>query len=299
MAKQGRGFFVVFISIIGVGVLSLLSWVTFRILTAAGAGLGSLYYHLDGKRKKIGLSNPRLAFGESKPEKELKDILKSVYKQMGSSMLEFAALPRLNKEKLDGLVRFEGLDKIEAERKAGRGVILLNGHIGNWELYTQSAAIHGERIHMIGREANVGLLHNFMVRCRESKGNRVILRKNAMRKILTVLKEGGVLGVMCDQRGSTSRGLMIDFFSHPAPTNPAIARMILKSGAAIMTSFGVRNPDQTHTVTISDPIQIDHSQDLQKDVLQLTQNYTKILEDFIREHPDQWLWMHRRWMRRN
>ncbi len=299
MARQGRGLFVVFVSIIGVGVLSLLSLVPFRMLTAAGGWLGGLYYHLDRKRKKIGFSNLHLAFGESKSEKELKDILKSVYKQMGSSMLEFAALPRLNEEKLNGLVRFDGLEKIEAEQRAGRGVILLNGHLGNWELYTQSAAIYGARIHMIGREANVGLLHNFIVRCRESKGNRVILRKNAMRKILKVLKEGGVLGVMCDQRGSTSRGLMIDFFGHSAPTNPAIARMILKSGAAIMTSFGVRNPDRTHTVTVSDPIQIDRSQNLQKDVVQLTKNYTKILEDFIREHPDQWLWMHRRWMRRN
>ena len=299
MPKQGRGILIFILSIIAVGVLSLLSRVPFRILTVIGSWLGAVYYPLDFRRKKIGLYNLRLALGKSLSEKEIRSRLRSVYRHMGSSLLEFAAVPRLNRKRIDSLVRIEGLEKIDAARKTGRGVIILGAHMGNWELYAQGGALHGYPVHVIGRKANVNLLNDYMIRIRECHGHRVILRTNAMRQILRILQEGEAIGVMCDQRGSTSRGLMIDFFGQPAPTSPALARIILKSGAVILTSFGFRNPDQTHTLTISDPLIFDPCQDTEKNVLHITQCYVKALEDFIRQHPDQWLWMHRRWMRRH
>ncbi|PIV84889.1 MAG: hypothetical protein COW52_05220 [Nitrospirae bacterium CG17_big_fil_post_rev_8_21_14_2_50_50_9] len=299
MPKQGRGILIFLLSMMAVGVLSLLSRVPFRILTALGAGLGAAYYHLDSKRKKIGVNNLRLALGKSRSEKEIRRILKSVYRHMGSSLFEFAAVPRLNPERLYPLVRIQGLEKIDAAMKTGRGVIILGAHMGNWELYAQAGALHGYPVHVIGRKANVNLLNDYMVRIRECHGNRVILRTHAMRKVLRVLQEGGALGVMCDQRGSTSRGLMINFFGQPAPTSPALARIILKSGAVVLTSFGFRNPDRTHTLAISGPLAFDPGEDTEKNIREITQLYMKALEDFIRLHPDQWLWMHRRWMKRS
>lgn len=299
MPKQGRGPLIFMLSIIAVGALSILSLVPFRILTVLGSWLGGFYYPLDLKRKKIGLDNLRLTLGKGRSEKEIRHILRSVYRHMGSSLLEFAATHRLSRERIDSLVRFEGLDKIDAAMKTGRGVIILGAHIGNWELYAQGGALHGFPVHVIGRKANVNLLNNYMVRIRECHGNRVILRTNAMRRILKILQEGKAIGVMCDQRGSTSRGLIIDFLGQPAPTSPALARIILKSGAVVLTSFGYRNPDQTHTLTIGGPLTFDMNQDAENNVLHITEHYIKALEDFIRLHPDQWLWMHRRWMSRH
>lgn len=298
MPGKKRGLLIPILSVFAVGALSLLSRLPIGLLSRLGAWLGRLYYHFDRRRKKIGLGNLGLAFGQEKTGEELERILRAWYQQMGRSMLEFAALPRLNRKKIEPLVRVTGLEKIRAEQEAGHGVILLNAHVGNWELYVQSATIYGCPMHIVGRRANVGLLHDYIVRCRESHGTRVILRDNAARKILKLVKKREVLGIMFDQRGSTSRGVMVDFFGHPAPTNPTVAKIILKSGATVMTSFGCRNPDGTHTVTISDPLEIRRSEDLEADVLQFIQLYMKLLEDFIRQHPDQWLWIHRRWMKR-
>jgi KDO2-lipid IV(A) lauroyltransferase len=299
MQKHGRGIFVFIISTIAIGVLTLFSFIPFRILSAMGSWLGGLYYYLDRSRKQIGLNNLKIAFGENRTDTELQAILKSVYRNMGSSLFEFAALPRLNREKTERFVRFQGLEKLEAARKAGRGVILITAHFGNWELYIQRLAVSGYPLHIIVRQANVRMLHNFMTRCRETHGNRMIIRDHAAREILNILKQGKILGVMGDQRGSTSRGLMIDFFGRPAPTNPTPAKIMLKTGAAVLTTFGVRNPDQTHTVYINDPMEICRTEDMERDVFTITQNYMKDIEDMIRQYPDQWLWMHRRWMRRN
>jgi KDO2-lipid IV(A) lauroyltransferase len=298
MPKQGRGIPVFLISVAAVPVLSLLSFVPFRFLTIAGSWLGALYFRIDTRRKKIGLENLSLAFGKNRSDAELKKTLESVYKQFGSSLLEFAASPRLNRTKIDKLVRLHGLEKLEAEKKAGKGVFLLIAHLGNWELCGQAMAMNGIPVNIIGRKANVGLLHNYIVRCRERHGNRVILRDKAMRKILRLLKQGEILAAMIDQRGSTGRGLLIDFFGKPAPTNKDLARIILKTGTSVMTVFNVRNPDQTHSVYFSDPLKFELSHDHEKDVRRIVEQYTKALEDFIEKHPDQWIWMHRRWMRR-
>ncbi len=298
MAARGRGFFVWILSVIAVGVLSALSVVPRPLLTAAGATLGSLYYYVDGRRKRIALSNLRLVFGEEKTEAEIRQILKASCRQLGSALLEFAALPRLTPEKLPGLVHAEEVDKIGRARRAGRGVLLLTGHFGNWELLAQSIAIKGYPAHVIGREANVGLLHRYIVGRREAHGNRVIVKQHAMRKILSALKKGEIVGILCDQRGS-SQGLLIDFLGHPAPTNADVARLIITSGAVVMTVFLVRGPDNTHTLHVSDPMVFESTGDRETDVRNVTRQYLAALESFIRCYPEQWLWMHRRWMRRN
>ncbi len=298
MVARGRGFFVWILSVLGVGVLSALSVVPMPLLTAAGATLGSLYYHVDGRRKRIALSNLRLVFGEEKAEAEIRQILKASYRHLGSALLEFSALPRLTPTKLAQLVHTQALEKIDRARQSGRGVLLLTGHFGNWELLAQSAAIQGWPMHGIGREANVGLLHRYIVRCRETHGNRVIVKQHAMRKVLSALKRGEIVGILCDQRGS-SQGLLIDFLGSPAPTNTDVARLILKSDAVVLMIFIVRNPDKTHTVHVGDPMVFEPTGRRETDVRHVSQEYLQALEAFIRRYPEQWLWMHRRWMRRN
>jgi KDO2-lipid IV(A) lauroyltransferase len=298
MVVRGRGFFVWILSVVAVGVLSALSVVPMPVLTAAGAALGTLYYHVDGRRKRIALSNLRLVFGEEKTEDEIRRILKAAYRHLGRALLEFAGLPRLTPEKLARLARTEAVEKIGRALQAGRGVVLLTAHFGNWELLAQIAAMNGYPIHIIGREANVGLLHRYIIGRRESHGNRVIVKQRAMRKVLSALKNGETVGLLCDQRGS-SQGLLIDFLGHPAPTNTDVARLILKSGATVMTAFLVRRPDKTHLLHVSDPMVFESTGDRETDVFNVTQQYMQALESFIRRYPEQWLWMHRRWMRRN
>lgn len=298
MKNQGRGVPVFLLSVLAVGVLSLLSYLPFSLLTRLGRCLGRFYYHIDGRRKKISMNNLRLALGNEKTEEELRSILKAVYRQIGSSLFEFAALPKLTKKKIHGWIHFEGLEHLEAALRTGRGVVLLAAHFGNWELTAQSLALRGYPGSAIGRRANTPLLHNYIVRCRESHGNRVIVRGKAMRRIFKVLGEGKILGILCDQRGSTSRGLSVDFFGHPAPTNPDIARIILKANPVVLMAFGIRNPDQTHRIIIGRPFSFVPKGDRQEDAFRITQQYMKELEGMIRKYPDQWLWMHRRWMRR-
>lgn len=299
MGKEGRGAGIQILSVAAVAVLTMLSWLPFGALTRLGASLGGLFFHLDGRRKAIGLENLRLAFGDQLSEEERRALLKRVYKNMGRSALEFAGIPRLTREELDRFVTIEGLEKLEAAKEAGRGVILLAAHFGNWELLAQSLALHGYGGYAVGRRANVPLLHNYMIRCRESHGNRIIVRDGAIRKVLSILRQGEILGILGDQRGSTSQGLMIDFFGHGAPTDGDIARIILKTQAAVLPTFIVRHENQTHTFYVGDPLQFRITGNLDDDVLQVTETYMKVIEDFIRKHPDQWLWMHRRWLRRN
>ncbi len=298
MKKGGRGLPVYLLSLIAVGGLSLLSVLPFSLLTRLGRILGGLYYHLDGRRKRIALENLRLAFGKEKEEGELRSLLKAAYRQIGSSLFEFAALPKFTQKELSGRIRFEGLEHLEAARRSGRGVVLLAAHFGNWELTAQSLALAGFPGYAIGRRANVPLLHDYIVRCREAHGNRILVRDQAARKIFSILKEGKILGILCDQRGSTSRGLMINFFGHPAPTNPDIARIILKAKPVVMMTFALREPGGTHRIIVHKPLVFSPRGNRREDTLELTRLYMKELERMIRKHPEQWLWMHRRWMRR-
>ena len=297
MPPRHRGPAVVLLSWTAAALLPAVGRLPWPLLTRIGAGLGLLYYGLDPRRRRIGLENLTAAFPEMSPRRRAA-VLRSAYAQIGSSALEFAALPRLGAERIRRMVRFQGLENLARARAEGHGVVVLNGHLGNWELYCHAAAVQGFPLHVVARRANVEVLHRYIVRCRETHGNRVIVRDRAMRRILRVLKEGGVVGVMCDQRASTSRGLQVDFLGRPAATEPAVARMILASGAVAVTALGRRNPDQTHTVEISPPLPRPPIRTEADALLELTRSYTSVLESFIRRHPEQWLWMHRRWFRR-
>jgi len=299
MDRGGRGFHVYILSVLAVGLLSLAERLPFSLLSRVGGALGTLFYRIDGRRKRIGLENLRLALGGEKNDSERRSILKSVYRNMGKSLFEFAAIPRLTPADLNRLVRFEGLEHLEKAEAAGRGILLLSAHFGNWELTAQSLALAGHPGYAVGRQANVGLLHNYIVRCREAHGNRIIVRGHAARKTFRVLRNGGILGILCDQRGSTSRGLMIDFFGHPAPTNPDVARIVLGLRPSVIMCFGIRNLDGTHTIFLSPPLQYSPSGNGEEDLLMTSRLYMKELEEMIRKYPEQWLWMHRRWMSRS
>ncbi|MDX1764647.1 MAG: lysophospholipid acyltransferase family protein [bacterium] len=299
MAKTGRGPALQILSVTAVAVLTMLSWLPFGALTRVGAGLGELFFHLDRRRKTIGLDNLRLALGDTLSEDERLALLKRVYKNMGRSALEFAGIPRLSVEKLERFVTIEGLEKLKAAKEAGQGIILLAAHFGNWELLAQSLALHGYSGYAVGRRANVPLLHNYIVRCRESHGNRIIVRDGAIRRVLSVLRQGEILGILGDQHGSATQGMMIDFFGHPAPTDGDIARIILKTQATVLPTFIVRHEDETHTLYVGDPLTFNVTGNLEEDVLQVTKTYMQSIEKMVRKHPDQWLWMHRRWLRRN
>lgn len=253
-----------------------------RLVLRLGALLGVLAYVLR-LRRAVALDGLRRAFPE-KSEVERRRIARAAYAQLGTSLAEIlVGLPE---------VRFEGWDIYERARDRGRGVVCAIAHYGNFELLARAARQRGERVTLIGRRLR-GAFNRWLV---EGRGIRVLPDKAATPEALAALRRHEVLAIAVDQNMRPKRGVFVSFFGTAACTTPAAAVYALRAGAPLIAAFPVRQPDGSHVAHVRGPFvtrERGHAA-----VLDLTRQVSAALEQAIREHPDHWFWVHRRWKTR-
>jgi len=196
-------------------------------------------------------------------------------------------------------VDIEGLEQALRLLEKKKGALLLLGHFGNWELMGLMSKVIGNPIMVIAKPMKKNKwVDQFITKIRNTAGLEVISNVKASRIVMQALSQNRVVGILIDQRAKRSEGVWADFFGRKAPTTPGLAVLAMKSGAPVLPVFMVRNGLQKHRLVIKEPLELIHTGSIKKDVETNTQLFNHTLESMIRQYPDQWFWVHRRWERK-
>ena len=261
---------------------------------AIGRMLGHTVYSLDKKHRDIALKNLHIAFGERKTITERRHIARNSFKHFGSALFDIIKFSSLSEGKRETLLSIEGEEHVRNALKKGKGALILTAHYGNWELGIYPLAKHGE-FHVIARALDIERLEKELLIIREGFGAKVIYKQQATRQTLRALKENQIVAILIDQNVLHDQAIFVEFFGKPAGTTPALATFHLRTGAPIIPAFCSPLPTQRYFIKILGSLEFSPTGDHSADVLRITQECTKIIENQIRDKPEFWLWFHDRW----
>ena len=260
-----------------------------------GSSLGDSLYFTLKKRRRIALENLQIAFGDEISTDERAQICRKSFQQIGKTAIEFFRFPQLTFENIREEVTVEGKEHLIDALNQGKGAIVFLPHFGNWELL---ALVYGalipDRAKAIAFPLKNRYLNALVSQYRERLSLKLITRRRAVRETLRALRENFAVGFFADQNAGRE-GVFVDFFGKPASAVRGPATLALKTGAPLLLSMDIRQPDDRHHVIITPEIELEISGDLEQDVQTNTARILKILEIYIRQYPDQWLWTHNRW----
>ena len=276
-------------------IISLLNFLPRNIAIWVGGFLGKLAFLIIRDARRRTLSNLSLAFGKEMNETNLRKLACQVFENVGKNVADAVRLKKINWENLEGITEIEGLEYLNQVYKAGKGVIGLTGHIGNFEFMAAYFSLKGYKLSVVGRELYDPRLDRLLVENRENVGLENIPSSAGVKPILKALRAGKILGVLADQDSSRVRGVFVNFFGRPARTPVGPALLAYKTGSPIVPMAIVRKNDNKYKIIVKPPVELSFSENREKDIADITQKCTQVLESIIREHPDQWLWMHDRW----
>jgi KDO2-lipid IV(A) lauroyltransferase len=264
-----------------------------------GRLLGSMAFHIDWERRKVALENLHLAFGQEKSEEEVRAIARRTFQNLGMMAVEFFRIPGMDVEAFKGRVEVEGLDRALNLLEKKRGALLLLSHFGNWELMGLMSKVIGSPITVIAKPVKKNRwVDQWINKIRTGAGLDVIPAEKASRKVIRAISQNRVVGILIDQRARRSEGVWVDFFGRKAPTTPGLAVLAMKTGAPVVPVFMVRDGYRKHRLLIKEPLVLINTGDVKRDVEANTELMNRTLESMIRQYPDQWFWVHRRWERK-
>jgi KDO2-lipid IV(A) lauroyltransferase len=193
----------------------------------------------------------------------------------------------------------EGMEHYLAAKQRGKGVLIVTGHLGAWELSSFYHSLMGYPMGMVIRRLDNRLLDEYVNGIRCLHGNRVLHKDDFARDLLRATRAGDTVGILMDTNMTPPQGVFVDFFGRTACTASGVARVALKTGAAALPGFMVWEPKEGRYVLHFGPeLSFKRSGDAEADILAATQECNDAIEGWIRRYPDQWLWIHRRWKTR-
>lgn len=259
-----------------------------------GAAVGWAAFHLLGRRRRIAIDNVTRSLGERPGGETPRALAHRAFEQLGRSFLEFLSLPAESKERILGRVEFVGFEPAEAWARANRGAILLTGHFGNWELIGAAVGMRYAPVkYVLPAQTNPGS-DAYLNEVRRRLGIEPILIGQGMRTALRSLREGACLGMLPDQDARRA-GIHVPFFGRPASTHTGPARLAIRGNAPILVAVLERTGRgrfRARCILVTEP---DPKRDETEEIFRLTREITAALEGAIRERPDHWYWIHRRW----
>lgn len=264
-----------------------------KISLKIGGLLGSIVFRFSSQQKKIAFENIRRSLNLT-DENLVKLYIKRCYQNLGKTAVEFMRFPKSNQKLIQEYVEFEGIHHIENALSLGNGAIILTGHFGNWELLAASISTNIAPLRPIVRELRSPRINELVTKYRKKAGYSPIDRNTGVRDALRCLRSNNLLGIVADV-DTTVNGVFVDFFGRPAYTPYSPIAFALKTGAVILPSFIIRQPDGSHHAIIEPPMVLKQTDKKEQDIIENTQKFTKIIETYIRKYPEQWIWMHERW----
>src|SRR6202453_3706980 len=263
-----------------------------------GAAIGAAAFHGLGRLRKVGMRNLELAFPE-KTSSDREGTLRAVYTNLGYLLAEFCKMPGYTTESASRFIRYEGLDDFLRARERGKGVLVLTGHLGAWELSSFYHSLMGMPMGMVIRRLDNPLVDAFVNRIRCLHGNRVIHKDDFARGLIASMRAGETVGILMDTNMTPPQGVFVPFFDVLACTASGMARIAAKTGAAVVPGFLLwEKSEKRYVLRFGEELGVVHTGDAESDALANTAGFTAAIEGYARRYPDQWLWMHRRWKTR-
>jgi KDO2-lipid IV(A) lauroyltransferase len=263
-----------------------------------GASFAAALYAVRAPLRRAAMFNLRLAFPDW-TDAQRRRVIRGMVRQIGWMAGEFSQFPKYTRENIERVVVVDGFENFEAARRRGRGVLFLTGHMSAWELAPFAQALYGYPLHFLVRpiaNRRVDALVNGY-RCRA--GNRPIEKNKSARAILKVLADGGTVGVLADHNTDIEESVFVEFFGVSASTTSGLARLALRTDAAVVPGFlSWDEGRRKYRLRFEPAVELVRTANEEVDVVENTQRFTRVIEDFVRAHPDQWLWVHRRWKTR-
>ncbi len=248
--------------------------------------------------RRVGLRNLELAFPEM-PAAERETILRLEYRNLGWLLAEFCRMSGYTPEFASRFIRYEGLEHYLAARDRGQGVLVLTGHLGAWELSSFYHSLAGYPMGMVIRRLDNPLVDAMVNRIRCRHGNRVLHKDDFARGLLAAMRAGETVGILMDTNMTPPQGLFAPFFGLQACSASGLARVALKTGAAVLPGFLLwEEAERRYVLRFYPELALANSGDAEADAADNTARFNAVLESAIRKYPGQWLWMHRRWKTR-
>ncbi|MCX6595765.1 MAG: lysophospholipid acyltransferase family protein [Acidobacteria bacterium] len=216
-----------------------------------------------------------------------------VYESIARLLYGFARLPQINQSNVHQWIRYEGFEHFEEAKRRGKGVLFATGHLGNWELSAYAHALMTEPMYVVVRPLDNPRIDRLVEQRRSGSGNRIIGKKDLLRGVLKALAANEAVGILLDQNAGLDDGVFVDFFGLKASANVGFTKLAQRTGAAVIPGFAVWSPAERRYILRFYPIV-----EMTGDIVADTQSLQAALEAAIREYPDQWLWIHRRWKTR-
>lgn len=270
-----------------------------RSLSRAFAiGLSQIIYLFHAKLRRVGMRNLEMVFPE-KPLAERKRILRGVFTSLGRQLAELCQFPRYTPENIDEVVVYDGLENYERAYARGKGVLFLTAHFGGWELSAFAHSLHGHWLHIVMRPMDNPYLDALIEHYRTMYGNKTVAKDDFVRGLLAAMKAGETVGILMDTNMTPPQGVFVDFFGIQACTASGLARIALRTDAAVVPGFTIWDESLgKYRLRFDRALELVRTGDLERDIIANTQMFTKVIEEYVREYPDQWLWVHRRWKTR-
>ena len=261
-------------------------------------GLVAAVYRLHKRLRRVGMRNLELALPELAAD-ERERILCGVYRHLGWQLVEFCRMQRYTRENTRDWMRVEGLEHYLAAQARGKGVLVVTGHLGAWELSSFFHSLMGYPMGMVIRRLDNRRLDAFVNGIRCMHGNYVLHKDDFGRGLLTAMHKGGTVGILMDTNMTPPQGAFVEFFGLQACAATGLAHVARKTGAAALPGFMLWEPGERRYVLHFGPeIEIPHTANVAEDIVEGTRRCTGAIEDWVRRYPDQWLWIHRRWKTR-
>ena len=260
-----------------------------------GRRLGQLAIYANPKRARVAYANLKMALGKDYSRKELKQLVRRTYANIGEGLVEVFLLPKMDEKYIKKYFEFENFDCAHEVLKQGRGLIILTAHFGTWEASHAALPYRGLAFTGIAREQKPYLLNELLHKYRESKGCRVVFKGLGIKEALKALKSKVPVGMLVDQDAG-KKGIFVKLFGKEASWNPGVMEMALRTNTPILPGFSVRKKGpyikfwfDDKTIVFPENVPGDEK------IKQGFRQYVACLEDAIRKYPDQWLWQHKRW----
>src|SRR5271166_3340122 len=268
---------------------------------ARGIGIliGSLVYHLHLRLRRVGMRNLQLAFpGKTKAER--RKILRGVYVSLGRLLGEACLFPTYTAANGSQVAVYQGFENFEAAEKRGKGVLFLTGHFGGWEVGSFFHSLMGHPMQIVVRPLDNPYVDALVERYRGLHGNTMIGKQEFARGLIAAMRANATVGILMDTNMTPPQGVFVDFFGIPACTASGLARVAQRTGAAVVPAFTIWDPVlRKYRVEFDPALELVRTGNDEADAVANTALFTKVIEDYVRRYPDQWLWVHRRWKTRS
>lgn len=279
------------------GLLAFLGRMPHRVARGACIILAGACYLFWPRLRRVGLRNLELAY-PAWTRRRRRQVLFASFRNLGRILADFSHFPRWNRGNIESIIVYDGYENFAHAKERGKGLIFLTAHFGNWELGSFAHGIYGHPVAYVARKLDNPLIDSLIRRYRCLGGGRAIDKDDFARQTLRALRRGESVGVLMDQNMMAPEGIFVDFFGYLACTTPTPARVARKTGVPIILGLVIWDSAMRKYRLRFEPVEWIEGNNPEEEIAANTAHFTHLLEKYIRQYPEQWLWVHRRWKTR-